>query len=444
MTLFTETLPPADQPYRVPENWVWVRFKDISLNFDGKRVPLKLNDRAVKEKIYPYYGATGIIDYVDHYLFDGTFLLISEDGANLLSRAKDNAFIATGKFWVNNHAHIVKMTDMVLMDHVRNYINSIDLSPFVTGSAQPKLTQSNLNKILIPLPPLPEQRRIAAKLDALLGKLREARTLIDEARESFALRRAAILYKAVTGKLTEGWRKEHPGVKKMKITLSPLSEEHYQKQWRNFMFPESWSCAYLQDIADVRLGKMLDQQKNTGRDVKYLRNVNVRWMGFDLSDIDSLLASDDEIEKLSIHDGDVLICEGGEPGRAATWRMGKHDLIFQKALHRARLRYEIEPEWLVYNLQVDANIKKLDELFTGTTIRHLTGRALAKYPLPLPPVEEQCEIVRQVESLLGHESDAAALLDMDDELDLLEQSLLSRAFRGELGTNDPAESPATG
>jgi len=114
---------------------------------------------------FPYYGASGIVDYVDEYIFDGDFLLISEDGANLLSRVTPIAFSASGKIWVNNHAHVIKFPSYTERRFVEFILNAMDLSPFISSGAQPKLTKDNLNKIPIPVPPLAIQAKIVDILD---------------------------------------------------------------------------------------------------------------------------------------------------------------------------------------------------------------------------------------------------------------------------------------
>ena len=115
--------------------------------------------------MYPYYGASGIVDYVSNYLFDGDYLLVSEDGANLVARVTPIAFSASGKIWVNNHAHVLMFKTYVERKFVEYYLNMIDLSRFISTAAQPKLTQDNLNKIPVPTPSLEEQERIVAILD---------------------------------------------------------------------------------------------------------------------------------------------------------------------------------------------------------------------------------------------------------------------------------------
>lgn len=162
---------PEEVPFEIPESWKWMLFKHTCTSLDGKRIPLKKDDRAKLENRYPYYGATGVIDFVDDYIFDGVFLLIGEDGANLLSRSKDNAFIASGKIWVNNHAHVFEENGVADLRYLALMINATSLSPYVTGSAQPKLTQKNLYSIPVPIPPIGEQVRIVAKVEELLKQV---------------------------------------------------------------------------------------------------------------------------------------------------------------------------------------------------------------------------------------------------------------------------------
>lgn len=145
------------------EGMEWKRLPDICENLDRRRKPVTASNRTFGP--YPYYGASGIVDYVSSYIFDGNYLLISEDGANLLARSTPIAFSISGKNWVNNHAHVLKFQNMFTQKYIEYYINMIDVSQYVSGGAQPKLNQENLNKILIPIPPLPEQQRIVSILD---------------------------------------------------------------------------------------------------------------------------------------------------------------------------------------------------------------------------------------------------------------------------------------
>jgi len=308
------------------------------------------------------------------------------------------------------------------------------------------LTQGRAKGILFPLPPLNEQKRIVAKVDAIMPRIDSAKERLEKIPAILKRFRQSVLTAAVTGKLTEKWREEHPETESAEVLLDEklrMRKQYYASYWKDFEIPQRWICALLKNIADLRLGKMLDGSKNKGISMRYLRNINVRWFGFDLESLKEIRITQAEKESLSIKTGDVFVCEGGEPGRSAVWKAKENNMTFQKALHRVRMKISFLPDLLVYNLKVDADTKKLDELFTGSTIKHFTGRSLAVYPVAIPPLEEQKEIVRQVDKLF-------ALADKVEEhyqkawarVDALSQSVLAKAFRGELVPQDPDDEPA--
>ena len=189
----------------LPEGWVWARLETALVNRDSERIPVSVADRERLAKIYDYYGASGVIDKVDRYLFDKTLLLIGEDGANLLMRSKPIAFLARGKYWVNNHAHVLDGINERYLEYIALFINSISLAPYVTGTAQPKMNQTKMGSILIPIPPESEQTRILAKVNELMplveeyGKLEDAREALDAALPDRL--RKSVLQMAVQGKL---------------------------------------------------------------------------------------------------------------------------------------------------------------------------------------------------------------------------------------------------
>lgn len=152
----------------------WKTLGELAENLDSKRKPITSGLRDAGD--IPYYGASGIVDYVKDYIFDGDFLLVSEDGANLLARSTPIAFSVSGKSWVNNHAHVLKFETYAERRYVEYYLNSIDLVPYISGAAQPKLNQKNLNSIKIPSPSIEEKIRIVAtldKFDTLTGSISE-------------------------------------------------------------------------------------------------------------------------------------------------------------------------------------------------------------------------------------------------------------------------------
>ena len=158
-------------PFEIPESWEWVRFGALTINRDSERIPLSVDERRMLMKTYDYYGASGVIDKVDRYLFDKPLLLIGEDGANLINRSTPIAFIARGKYWVNNHAHVLDYYNEELMQYMCLYINAISLVDYVTGTAQPKMNQEKMNSIMVALPPLAEQKRIVAKIEEVFKEI---------------------------------------------------------------------------------------------------------------------------------------------------------------------------------------------------------------------------------------------------------------------------------
>jgi type I restriction enzyme S subunit len=287
------------------------------------------------------------------------------------------------------------------------------------GGAQPNVSQGLIKDWPIPLAPLNEQRRIAAKLDTTLAAVEACRQRLDGVAAILKRFRQAVLTAATSGELTREWREERG-------------------------LADFWKTKVLSEIADSRLGKMLDQRKNTGQLTPYLRNINVRWFSFDLEDIQEIRLADTEIIDLDVRFGDLLVCEGGEPGRCAVWRGEDSKYTFQKALHRVRTSKHLLADYLSFCLSNSANNGKLEQLFTGSTIKHLTGASLKKLQILLPSREEQEEIVDRVESLYSLADQLEARLTIARKVvDRLTPALLAKAFRGELVPQDPGDRPAS-
>ena len=152
---------------RIPKIWEVKRLDEVAINHDSQRVPIKSEDRQNIQGIYRYYGASGIIDYVEDYIFDGRYILLGEDGENILSRNLPLAFIVEGKFWVNNHAHIIQPKEQINIGFLCEYLESLDYKNISSGSAQPKITKSALNDIRVKIPPIDEQNEIVKKLSSM-------------------------------------------------------------------------------------------------------------------------------------------------------------------------------------------------------------------------------------------------------------------------------------
>lgn len=301
------------------------------------------------------------------------------------------------------------------------------------GVNMPRLgTQQGKNAPFM-LPPLPEQIRIANKLDSLLAKVETAQTRLEKIPALLKRFRQAVLAAATSGELTREWRGE---------SVKWVNDQYLTWGFRSL--PLTWLLKLLPEVGEARLGKMLDKNKNEGIPTKYLANINVRWGSFDLNDLKEIKVSTDEQEELSIRDGDLLLCEGGVPGRGAVWRYGVNNLVFQKAIHRIRFNDNILPEYVLFCVEDDFNQNRLSSLYTGTTIKHLTGQALKKYPIKVPPIEEQAEIVRRVESLFAMADTVEKQYQAAKaRMDKLTQAILAKAFRGELVPQDPNDEPAS-
>ena len=173
----------------------------VTENHDGRRIPVSKIKRKDMKGDYPYYGASGIIDYVNKPLFKGKHLLIGEDGANLLARSTPIAFIADGEFWVNNHAHILTTLGGIPLNFVSYFINSIDLSEWITGTAQPKLNQRNMNKIPIPIPSIEEQIEIVKIIEQNISLIDQQLEFLKIWNLTLIKLKTSILKKTFEGKL---------------------------------------------------------------------------------------------------------------------------------------------------------------------------------------------------------------------------------------------------
>ena len=206
--------------------------------------------------------------------------------------------------------------------------------------------------------------------------------------------RRFILDLAVRGKLVEQDPNDEPAAELLrhrKIAVPGAGP---------FELPESWTWMNVGTVAHARLGEILNKAKNKGTLRKYLRNINVRWFDFDLSDLLEMRFEDSELPEFALRFGDVMICEGGEPGRAAVWDARETDIYFQKAIHRVRFLDFVDSEFFVKALRASADDGRLAKYFTGTGIKHFTGKGLAAYLFPLPPLAEQRRIVAKVDELM--------------------------------------------
>lgn len=234
--------------------WQYEKLGDITTNLDAKRKPVKEADR--KHGPYPYYGASGIVDYVEDYLFDGEHLLIAEDGENLRTRQTPIAFRATGKFWVNNHAHIVIGNQRASTRYLEYAVQGTDISAYLTGAVMPKLTQGNLNRIEVPCPP----RAVQDSIVAVLGNLDDRITLLRDTNSTLeAIAQAAFkswfvdfdpVRAKADGKLPDG----------MDAATAALFSDAFDETELGLV-PRGWEVKKFEDFIERQsVGKKFDQK----------------------------------------------------------------------------------------------------------------------------------------------------------------------------------------
>lgn len=402
----------------LPVGWTQVTLADVGEITTGNTPPTKQTENYGGE--IPFVKP-GDLDYP--FPITKTEQTLSQRGAEFARLLRPGAVLVScignlGKIGIagvplatNQQINSIEFTPSLVYDRYGYYFCKT-LKPWMEREASATtvtiLNKGRFSKAPFVLAPLDEQKRIAEKLDSLLTRVDSCERHLERVPKILKRFRQSVLAAATSGRLTEDWREENA-----------VNGE--------------WETVQLSEVANSRLGKMLDAAKNRGELHPYLRNINVRWFAFDLSDIQELRISEEEAKTLGVRKGDVLVCEGGEPGRCAVWN-GEEDIyLFQKALHRVRVGEKLLPEWLCYCLKSSADSGKLAEYFTGTTIKHFTGVSLSRFEFELPSLEEQAEIVRRVESLFAYaERLEARYLSASERVARLTPSLLAKGFRGEL------------
>ncbi len=288
------------------------------------------------------------------------------------------------------------------------YLNG-DIKQYLKGVGIQSLSGNALASIVLPLPPLYEQQRIVDELKRLFELIDD----IDEngySLEQFITRtKSKVLDLAIRGKLVPQDPQDEPASELLK-RINPKAKITSDTSHYPFEIPETWEWCSLYDIADVSLGKTLDRLKNTGVYKCYLRSVNVKWGNIDLSDVKEMKFEETEEERYRLKYGDLLICEGGEAGRAAVWKHKDKSMRYQNAIHRVRFNLNFEADFYLYVFWYYYNSKILDDYCKGVTIKHLTGQSLKQMGVPLPPVNEQKRIVSQINKIFA-------------QLDIIEDSL---------------------
>ena len=367
-----------------------------------------------------------------------------------------------------------KIPEYILNKFLFYYLLSIrnQLISMGKGGTQQNISQTVLKSVPFLYPTSKEtQQAIVNKIESLFDEIDEGIGRLKTAAQQIQQYRQSLLKNAFSGELTKEWRSKHadalPSENELLTQIQTTREQHHAQQladWQtavsqweqngkegkkpskpkaptqavkfkeNFAdLPSGWGMVKLENLAsEYVLGKMLDKNKNKGKERLYLGNINVRWGYFEFSNAKTMKIEDDEIERYSVKYGDLIICEGGEPGRCAVWKH-EAEMFIQKALHRVRFPSYYSADFAFYYLSYAVKLPLVTDLLTGTTIKHLTGTALKNIPFPVCSINEQTQIVAILESkLTACDQLAAELSKQLKKAELLKQAVLKAAFSGSL------------
>ncbi len=385
---------------------------ELTDNFDGIRVPVKEADR--RPGPFPYYGASGVVDHVDDYLFDGEYLLVAEDGENLRTRKTPVAFLARGKFWVNNHAHIVRGNSDGDTRFLMYALSSADISGYLTGSTMPKLTQGNLNRIPVLTPPLPEQRAIAHILSTLDDKIELNRRMIEtlEAMARALFKSWFVDFEPVRAK-AEG---RDPGLPQPVADLFPDSFDDSELG----EIPMGWAVCALDEIARFLNGLALQNfPPKEGQSLPVIKIAQLRAGNTVAAD----LARADLEPEYIVEDGDVLFSWSGSL-ECVLWAGGRGALN-QHLFKVTSARY---PKWLYY-LWIHQHLEDFRHTAASkaTTMGHIQRHHLSAAKAVIPPFDLLAAVNRHLAPLIDS---IPKLLVQSRDLGVLRDELLPKLVSG--------------
>ena len=384
------------------------------INRDSERIPVSVADRKKLSKKYDYYGASGVIDKVDNFLFDENLLLIGEDGANLLSRSTPIAFIAKGKYWVNNHAHVLQATEHVLLEFVEIYINAISLVPYVTGSAQPKLSQRMMSKIPVPVPPIEEQQRIVETVRSVSEHLGLIDALQSQYQDNLATLKSKIIDAGIQGKLTEQLLEDGTAEELyQQIQQERKSQEASGKIKKEDLFPDiedqsipfsvpkTWLWTYLGNVSYIVRGgsprpiKQYITHDTNG--INWIKIGDVEKGGKYIYQTNERISPEGEKKSRRVYPGDFLLTNSMSFGRPYISQI-------EGCIHDGWLLIRnlngFDPDYLYYLLSSSYLYGQFTEKASGSTVDNLNIDKVKSAMIPLPPLAEQKRIVAKLEELL--------------------------------------------
>src|SRR6266700_924628 len=338
-----------------------------------------------------------------------------------------------------------------------SFISSITMY----GNRPPSAHDEEFLTMSIPLAPTNEQQRIVSAIEQQFSRLDAGVAALRQAKEKLKRYRAAVLKAAVEGKLTEAWRAEHPATEPASKLLERILAERRAKWGADLRakgkdsakvryvepkgpdveglpeLPEGWCWVSLETVSSIQLGKMLSPKayEHGLLQMPYLRNENVRWGSIDYRDVKNMGFKESELERYRLEPYDLLICEGGEAGRCAVYTGASGQFLYQKALHRVRMKSEVvSPYFIQFCMQYYVASKIVIPRPSETTIQHLPLEKMQVLPFPLPPLAEQEQIASELEAAVEANLKRA---------ERLRQSILKEAFAGRLVPQDPNDEPAS-
>ena len=402
----------------LPEGWVISRFEDTIQILDSCRVPINNTERLKRvegkhiSELYPYYGATGLVGCIDDFLLDGEYVLLGEDGAPFLDGFRDKAYIVRGKIWVNNHVHILH--SLLSNEYICYYLNYINYRDFVSGTTRLKLTQSSMKSIPIILPPLAEQQRIVEKLDELFSKLDKGVETLLIIKTQLKIYRQAVLKWAYEGKLTSSeWEISILGKVAAGLKIGPFGTLLHKED-------------YISGGVPVINPKHMKEYKICNDDSVSISKEKAA-----------------DLQSYTIYENDVLIARRGEMGRTAYvsekengWLCGTGSMII-------RFLREYKGQLFTYLLSAEQSRKYLVDNCSGTTMSNLNEKIIKRLPMPQIPIEDQIILLAAIESRLSVCDNLEAIADDSlTKAKALRQSILKKAFTGQLVPQDPKDEPA--
>ena len=424
-------------PFEAPVGWIWERFGNLVFNRDSERIPLSVSERKGLAKKYDYYGASGVIDKVDRPLFNIPLLLVGEDGANLINRSTPIAFIAKGEYWVNNHAHVIDCRRLLELEYLCLYINAIPLTPYVTGTAQPKMNQEKMNSILIAVPPTDEQRRIVKKyneIEPFISKYSHAQVRMEKLnKDIYEKIKKSILQEAIQGKLVPQEPTDEPAsvlldrirvekqkllkdgkLKKKDIVDSIIFKGDDNKYYENlngktldiseevpFDLPESWRWCRLGSIVHYRIGKTPPRGETA-----FWGPGLIPWVSIsDMKEYGTIVHTKESVSPKATS---LLgqISPRGTLLMSFKLTVGRTAILDIDAYHNEAIisiwpfvdSIALRP-YLFYTLPVLANLGDSRDAIKGKT---LNTTSINNLLIPLPPSEEQIRIVNRFKDIYRH------------------------------------------